>query len=278
MVEEAEERIARLATVTPMQQIMSSWSGAVVTSLLTTPFDVVKVRLQAQQRTVLAKPCYLMDCRCLDGVTVCTVSAEGAHVHVPVLRGTVDAFHKIARLEGLRSWWKGLSPTLLMAVPGTVIYFTGYDQLKVRLGFQPGSANILAPMVAGSIARCVSVTAICPMELIRTKLQSRTGYSYKELVDVIKVAVEQNGFLSLWRGLSPMLLRDIPFSIVYWVGYEHLKLTFARALDPQYAPVVPFISGSISGSIAAVLTTPLDVAKTHMQVRCPQYVHAWLLD
>ena len=30
--------------------------------------------------------------------------------------------------------------------------------------------------------------------------------------------------------------------------------------------MVPFVSGSISGAIAALFTTPLDVTKTHMQV------------
>ena len=93
------------------------------------------------------------------------------------------------------------------------------------------------------------------------------GYSYKELVGVVRNAVQQNGVLSLWRGLSPMLLRDVPFSISYWFGYEYLKLTLNSTLDPSYSTLVPFVSGSISGAVSAVLTNPLDVAKTHMQVR-----------
>ena len=60
--------------ITPAQQVVSSCSGALLTSLLTTPFDVVKVRLQAQQQYALTKPCYLMECSCLDGVTIFTES------------------------------------------------------------------------------------------------------------------------------------------------------------------------------------------------------------
>ena len=187
-------------------------------------------------------------------------------MHMPKFRGTVDAFFKIARLEGFTSWWKGLSPTLVMAVPATVIYYTSYDQLKVKLGFKHNEMNILAPLLAGSTARTIAVTVICPIELIRTKMQSRHGYNYRELADVIKSAVKQNGVLSLWRGLSPMLLRDVPFSISYWLGYEYLKLKLSSTLEPQHLPLVPFVSGSISGAIAALFTTPLDVAKTHMQV------------
>ena len=253
--------------ITAGQQVMSSSSGALLTSLLTTPFDVVKVRLQSQQRAAFtAKPCYLMECHCLDGVMMCTITPEGKHIHSPKFRGTFDAFFKIARLEGIASWWKGLSPTLAMAVPATVIYYTGYDQLKVKFGFRPDRKNILAPLFAGSLARTVAVTAVCPIELLRTKLQSRQGYTYSELVGVLRTAIRQNGVLSLWRGLSPMLLRDIPFSIYYWIGYELLKLEFTSAFDHRYAPLIPFVAGSIAGTGAAVLTTPLDVAKTHMQV------------
>lgn len=257
---------SNLPNITPVQQLLSSCSGAVLTSLLTTPFDVVKVRLQAQQQTSLAKPCYLLECRCLDGVSMCVITSEGNHIHFPRFRSTLDAFFKIAQLEGVRSWWKGLSPTLAMAVPATVIYYTGYDQLKVAFGFQPHQKNVVAPMLAGSLSRTLAVAAICPMELVRTKMQSRLGYSYKELVSVIRSAVQQNGVLSLWRGLAPMLLRDVPFSIFYWFSYEYLKLELNSALDPSYSTVVPFVSGSMSGSVAAVLTNPLDVAKTHMQV------------
>ncbi len=258
-------------SITPGQQVLSSCSGALLTSLLTTPFDVVRVRLQAQQQA--RSSCYLMECRCLDGVTLCHVTPEGKHIHSPRFTGTVDALFKIARLEGVRSWWKGLSPTLLMAVPATIIYYTGYDQLKVKFGFRPDQKNILAPLLAGSMSRTVAVTAICPIELLRTKLQSRQGYNYRQLVDVARTAVQQNGFLSLWRGLSPMLLRDIPFSISYWIGYELLKLHLSNALSPQFFPLVPFLAGSMSGAIAAVLTNPLDVAKTHMQVELGESLH-----
>ena len=209
-----------------------------------------------------------MDCRCLDGVTICTVSADGVHTPQVRFNGTWDGLIKIARLEGVKSWWKGLSPTLLMAVPMTVIYYTGYDQLKSVFGFKRGQRNVLAPALAGSIARTIAVSTVCPIELIRTKLQSRQGYSYKELVSVVQNAVKQDGVLSLWRGLLPMLLRDVPFSILYWVNYEHIK---QRLLESQVGMVlpsaVPFIAGSISGTISALITNPLDVVKTHMQVR-----------
>ena len=253
-------------SITPLQQILSSGSGAILTSLLTTPFDVVKVRLQSQQRSSRLKPCYLMECRCLDGVTLCVITPEGDHMKTVKFRGTIHAFFNIAKLEGIGSWWAGLSPTLIMAVPATVIYFTMYDQLKVLFGFRPGETNIVAPLLGGSISRTIAVTTICPIELIRTKLQSRQGYSYREVADVVRGAVRQNGVSSLWRGLVPMLFRDVPFSLFYWIGYEYLKNCFHSGLDPSMYSLAPLLSGCVAGGVSAVITTPLDVIKTHMQV------------
>ena len=251
--------------ITPLQQMASACSGALLTSILTTPFDVVKVRLQAQQQfSSFAKPCFLIDCKCLDGVSIC--DATGQISSTPKFKGTFDAFVKIAELEGISSWWKGLSPTLLMALPSTVIYYSTYDMLKMKFGFKPDEVNIVAPLLSGSLARSIAVTAVCPIELLRTKLQAQHGYSFKEVVGVLSAAVRTDGLFSLWRGLFPMLLRDVPFSIAYWIGYEYFKLKFTICLEPQYYPVVPFAAGSLSGIIAAVLTNPLDVVKTHVQV------------
>ena len=254
--------------ISTTQQIISSCSGAFLTSLATTPFDVVKVRLQAQQSQVFASSrCYLFCNGLMDHLCMCEPK-YGLSVSSPVrFTGTVDAFAKIARNEGLLSFWNGLSPLLVMSVPLTVMYYTVYDQLKFAFGFRPDSTGltaIAAPAVAGCIARTASVTVIAPLELIRTKLQSRNNYRYSELLPSIGNAVKQEGVLSLWRGLSPMVLRDVPFSMIYWLGFEQLKAWLLARMEYSYK--VPFIAGSISGAVAAAVTIPLDVVKTHMQV------------
>jgi len=57
----------------------------------------------------------------------------------------------------------------------------------------------------------VAVTIICPLELIRTKMQS-VQLSYREVGDAIRSSVRNAGIMSMMRGLGPSLLRDIPFS------------------------------------------------------------------
>ena len=125
---------------------------------------------------------------------------------------------KISRSEGLTSLWSGLSPTLVLALPATVVYFTSYEQLRRILNEksadsrsslqQPTWVNAL---LAGAVARVWAVTLVSPLELIRTKMQSKK-LSYSEVSVAVRELVQLQGIQGLWRGLTPSLLRDVPFS------------------------------------------------------------------
>ena len=56
-----------------------------------------------------------------------------------------------------------------------------------------------------------TVTVISPLELIRTKMQSKK-FSYEELHRFVSKKVSEDGWISLWRGWAPTILRDVPFS------------------------------------------------------------------
>ncbi|XP_066534247.1 mitochondrial glutathione transporter SLC25A40 isoform X2 [Hoplias malabaricus] len=202
----------------------------------------------------------------MDHICVCE-NGNGKAWYKPrgQFNGTLDAFVKIIRMEGIKSLWSGLPPTLVMAVPATVMYFTCYDQLCAVLRMKMGNQAEKAPLLAGAIARVGSATLISPLELIRTKLQSERQ-SYKELSAVIRSSVRAEGWLALWRGLGPTLLRDVPFSAMYWYNYEKGKVLLCQYKSSEPTVTITFIAGAVSGSIASIVTLPFDVVKTRRQV------------
>lgn len=257
--------------ITPFQQLISSCVGAIVTSVFVTPLDVVKIRLQAQQKTFASRNCFiycngLWDhvCHCIQKMpsankVSCPWYERPGHFH-----STMDAFAKIVRFEGVTSLWSGLPPTLVMAVPATMLYFTAYDQMKVRvlskleLNHQP----VWVPSLCGSLARVVTVTAVSPLEFIRTKMQSER-MQYSDVYRAATSLIKQHGILSLWHGWGPTILRDVPFSAMYWTFYEYIKQYFNH---DEYQMFSTFMSGAAAGMIAAVITLPFDVVKTHRQM------------
>ncbi|XP_078091117.1 mitochondrial glutathione transporter SLC25A40-like [Mustelus asterias] len=253
--------------ITPIQQMIASCSGAFMTSLIVTPFDVIKIRLQAQITPFHKGKCFLYCNGLMDHVCICENGNKTAWYKAPgQFRGTLDAFVQIVRNEGIKSLWSGLPPTLIMAVPATVIYFTCYDQLRGFLKYQLEDDSIYIPLIAGASARVGAVTVISPLELIRTKSQSRK-LTYSELGSVVRVAVAQDGWLSLWRGWTPTVLRDVPFSAIYWFNYELMKSQLCKRYNVSEPTLtISFSSGASSGAIAAVLTLPFDVVKTRRQI------------
>ncbi|XP_076232390.1 mitochondrial glutathione transporter SLC25A40 isoform X2 [Calliopsis andreniformis] len=189
--------------------------------------------------------------------------------------GTMDALMKISKNEGILSLWSGLSPTLVLAVPATIAYFVSYEQLRLhfkdtynkkyrkdRINAASIEQPFWIPMVAGAIARIWAATLVSPLELIRTKMQSQK-LSYAEIMQALKTVVKYNGITGLWMGLSSTLLRDVPFSAIYWLNYETIKQKFRGT---QHSFTFNLAAGAIAGSIAAFLTVPFDVVKTHRQI------------
>uniref|UniRef100_A0A2I2ZTT4 Mitochondrial glutathione transporter SLC25A39 n=1 Tax=Gorilla gorilla gorilla TaxID=9595 RepID=A0A2I2ZTT4_GORGO len=285
------------AGISPLQQMVASGAGAVVTSLFMTPLDVVKVRLQSQRPSMASgeyltwRSCHydaplpsslqstgkcLLYCNgVLEPLYLCPNGARCATWFQDPTRftGTMDAFVKIVRHEGTRTLWSGLPATLVMTVPATAIYFTAYDQLKAFLCGRALTSDLYAPMVAGALhslgpltSLLGTVTVISPLELMRTKLQAQ-HVSYRELGACVRTAVAQGGWRSLWLGWGPTALRDVPFSALYWFNYELVKswLNGLRRKD-QTSVGMSFVAGGISGTVAAVLTLPFDVVKTQRQV------------
>nr|KAF6309289.1 solute carrier family 25 member 39 [Pipistrellus kuhlii] len=246
--------------ISPLQQMVASGAGAVVTSIFMTPLDVVKVRLQAQRPSVTSEltppsrlwslsftkwKCLLYCNGVLEPLYLCPNGARCATWFQDPTRftGTVDAFVKIVRHEGIRTLWSGLPATLVMTVPATAIYFTAYDQLKAFLCGRALISDFYAPMVAGALARLGTVTVISPLELVRTKLQAQ-HVSYRELGACVRTSVAQGGWRSLWLGWGPTALRDVPFSALYWFNYELVKswLSGRRPKD-QTSVGISFVAG-----------------------------------
>lgn len=211
---------------------------------------------------------------------------------------TIDGLRKIARYEGVTTLWRGLSPTLVMAVPGNIIYFAGYDWLRYNRAspISRMTRDEYAPLVAGSIARVVAATAVSPVELFRTRLQASSGTTATGHVantfKSIREMVADHGYRSLWRGLALTMWRDVPFSSMYWWVYETMrgKLTDLREERRGHSMPVDegsksrartrsqsqeshtatmldsFVAGATSGALACVATMPFDVGKTRTQV------------
>lgn len=156
----------------------------------------------------------------------------------------------------------------LIGVPSSTMYMLTYDHLLRNVLPPLIPSPTLAPLVAGITARTCLTSLLSPLELVRTNLQSTPKspdqpHTLSSVLRSMRTVVRQQGTLFLWRGLGPTLWRDVPFSGIYWAGYEAWKRHFES--QGKTGAYVAFASGAISGTTASLLTSPFDVLKTRRQ-------------
>jgi hypothetical protein len=101
-VYQTEEQVLKPASLfshTTIQNIVSASAGAMITSLTMTPLDVIRTRMQIQQKGI------------------------GNFYY----NGMYDATIKIIKNEGgVSALWRGLTPSLIMQIPsaGMYVYFS----------------------------------------------------------------------------------------------------------------------------------------------------------
>lgn len=259
--------------------MLSACVGSLINLVVITPFDVVRIRLQQQELLSQEKAVLLPRGCCRTQPAVfwllpvdCSHPCAQIEPATARLTGTWQSLKFIALNEGVASLWKGISLALVIAIPANVVYYAGYDHLKDRLPLGAGS-----PLVAGAFARTVAVVSVAPIELVKTRLQAMPTmklFGSSPLLGLLKDtrrAVQTHGIGSLFKGLELTLFRDVPFSSIYWASYElckkHFTPLFAQYSNSQHdLAFMSLLSGSISGTIAAICTNPFDVGKTRLQV------------
>ncbi|KAK0478449.1 mitochondrial carrier domain-containing protein [Armillaria novae-zelandiae] len=208
-----------------------------------TPFDVVKTRLQTQRPG--SQPVF--------EEIVCVW--ENGVFRAERVNGFYDAVKHVWKAEGLRGLWKGSGTTLVIGVPSSTAYMLTYDHL-LNVALPPILPNEnLVPLTSGILARTTISTIASPLELIRTNLQSTPlspdkPHTLRSVLTSIRQLVKTKGVRCLWRGLGPTLWRDVPFSGFYWGRTTH---------------GLPFCPVPVSGTAAALITSPMDVLKTRRQ-------------
>ncbi|PVU96849.1 hypothetical protein BB561_000926 [Smittium simulii] len=174
------------------------------------------------------------------------------------ITGTWHGFKIISRTEGLSALWRGLSLTLIGALPSTVTYFAGYDLLSIHIKSSYPKAEPYSPLIAGCLARSATAVIMSPLELARTKMQSASSQKLSVVVSDLRSLVRVNGISTLWAGLIPTLYRDVPFSAIYWLSFEKLKLHFNKNnyfttyVDSNYATLGNSLSPSNVSTISII--------------------------
>lgn len=129
-------------------------------------------------------------------------------------------------------------------------------------------------MLAASLGEVAACAVRVPTEVVKQRAQAKQHPSSLSALTSILRQRRTHGFVHVWRelyrGWTITVVREVPFTVIQfplWEGMKKWALRQRQQGNPaDVTAAESALFGSISGAIAAGLTTPLDVLKTRMML------------
>lgn len=148
--------------------------------------------------------------------------------------------------EGIRGFFRGIVPYMIVYGPGSAIWWMVYewskrivDPILPSAPTSPSSQGrtpwdhlkkATSHLLCGSIAGVASVVATNPLDLVRTRLQlmefrnhNERSYLREGFIKVLQDTYKNEGLRGLYKGSRPRILIKIPVSALAFLGYEYMK-------------------------------------------------------
>ncbi|XP_057535876.1 nicotinamide adenine dinucleotide transporter 1, chloroplastic-like [Amaranthus tricolor] len=138
------------------------------------------------------------------------------------------------------------------------------------------STSMLCNAGAGAAAGVIAATFVCPLDVIKTRLQvhglSSLGNGAAKgsiIISSLQQITYKEGLRGMYRGLSPTVLALLPNWAVYFTMYEQLKSLLGSDVDGNHQLSVGanVIAASGAGAATVIATNPLWVVKTRFQTQ-----------
>lgn len=184
--------------------------SAIPMTLITAPFERVKVLLQIQGQKQLApgeKPRY---------------------------SGGLDVVRQLYKEGGIRSVFRGSAMTLARDGPGSAAYFATYETIKRRL--TPKTVNgeetklsLTAVMGAGAAAGVAMWIPVFPVDTIKSRLQSAEGRP--TIGGTVRELYGKGGIKAFFPGFGPAMARAVPANAATFLGVELAHQAMTKMFD-----------------------------------------------
>ncbi|KAI5290112.1 carnitine transporter [Ascosphaera acerosa] len=182
--------------------------SAVPMTLITAPFERVKVLLQIQGQRQLAPG------------------------EKPKYAGGADVVRQLYREGGLRSVFRGSAMTLARDGPGSAAYFAAYEYIKRALtpkdadGRPTGSLSLPAVLTAGGAAGVAMWVPVFPVDTVKSRMQSAT--TKVGITETISSIYRAGGYRAFFPGFGPALARAVPANAATFLGVELAHSAMAK--------------------------------------------------
>jgi len=204
--------------------------------------------------------------------------------------GALPCLQQTLKTEGLRGLYKGASPAIVGNMTKASVVFMSYgfceEMVRKTCGTEAGGhLSLCQHASAGALTGVTATLLLCPLEVIKCRLQALTGAtpnvkSTASPMSVARDVLKTEGKRGFYRGLTGMWAKEIPGSFIFFGSYETAKVCMQHALQKEASTSKPavFLCGVFAG-LCFCATHPIESVKTRVQVakpgECRGFIHAF---
>lgn len=178
----------------PALKYFSALLSGGIGSALCNPFDLVKTRLQAvlpEQKSQYSS--------------------------------TFSAFVTICKQDGYSGLYRGWIVTSTRAAILTSAQIGSYDSIKNNLLIHHVEDGVLLHFLSSMIAGIITVTAINPVDVIKSRYMSAEIGKYKSPIDCVKCTYRNDGIKGFFKGWVPSYWRLGPHTVLSLLLIEKVR-------------------------------------------------------
>lgn len=241
--------------------LISGAAAGLISAVSLQPFDLLKTRLQQQQRSNLKYRT--------------TISKE------------------LKKLTHIKDLWRGALPSTLRTSVGAGLYFTILSSARNGISdYKRSTDNVsdtsilpkLSPfenLATGFIVRAIVGIVTMPITIVKTRYESNI-YNYNSMYEGfenIYLNGNEKGKGSLknfFKGSFATLARDCPYAGLYVLFYESFKNDILTKMIPPISEneagpitrstIINTTAAILAASVSTTLTAPFDAIKTRLQL------------
>ncbi|XP_050435831.1 mitochondrial 2-oxoglutarate/malate carrier protein-like [Adelges cooleyi] len=161
-----------------------------------------------------------------------------AQLPVADRRGYTSVFNALARIareEGIATWWRGCIATMGRAAVVNMAQLASYSQAK-ELYLNSGyfKDNIVLHFASSMTSGAITTVASLPVDIAKTRIQSMKIINgvpeYSGTINAMAMVVKNEGFFNLWKGIVPYFARIGPHTVLTFIFLEQINQAYKTAV------------------------------------------------
>ncbi|XP_035722074.1 mitochondrial coenzyme A transporter SLC25A42-like isoform X3 [Vespa mandarinia] len=232
--------------------LLSLWRGNSATMVRIVPYAAIQFTAHEQWKRILQveSPETTPPVKRLLAGSLAGVTSQGLTYPLDLVRARMavtlkseyktlrQMFRRIYQEEGIVSFYRGFTPTILGVIPYAGMSFFTYDTLKHLTAEYsqyttsiPGMATALA-LLCGAVAGVVGQTSSYPLDIVRRRMQTSAikNQHYQRVTSTIVKIYTEEGLMAFFKGLSMNWVKG-PIAVgISFATYDRIRDTLRKII------------------------------------------------